>query len=1080
MHNDSSQRQQAIDPWRSFIVQAPAGSGKTELLTQRFLRLLATVKAPENIVALTFTRKAANEMRQRIQYALQQAAAEIPAASAHQQQTLSLANEALAQDKALQWNLLEQPSRLRIFTIDSLCQRLTLAMPLQEQQIPFGQLCEKPHRYYVAAAQQCLEHALEDEQFHKPLSLLLRHVDNRQEKLLTLFVELLEKRDQWMLPLHQAKVQNKASFEDGLAWIEDHVVSRLHKSLPPDDGEELRLLCTELAQLTLHVDSPSHGLCTWSNSQAMDRTIAISLASLLLTSQNSLRKSFDHHVGLKRGVCDDRDYSRIKASSTELLAHLSANPEFLQALIRVKNLPPPHYDQQQWEILQTLFLFLPLLTAHLHILFSENNMVDFTSISQQALLALGEPDEPTDLALFLDYQIQHLLIDEFQDTSIQQFDLLSRLVSGWEQGDGKSLFLVGDPMQSIYRFRSAEVGLFLRAKQHGIGAIPLTPLQLTCNFRSSPTIVDWVNHKFQNIFSAEDDIESGAVSFNPSMATHTHNPKSGIKALQYSDRLQEAEGIVQLVKNELAESPEENIAILVRSRKQLNDIIYLFREQQIPFQGVEIDRLAQLPHLRDVWSLTQALLMPANRLTWLSFLRSPWCGLSLNDLHRIAQFDKKRSVHFALTHLEQIPELSHEGFVRASFLHRILDDALASRHQNSLSQWVLSTLRQLHLDSVLNAQEQHDLEQFWILLDNYAESGMIQDIKSFKEEFEKLYSLQSTPSRLQIMTIHKSKGLEFDSVILPGLSTKAVQADSPLFRWLKLPTEHEDILLFSPMKAATDEFCPLYNYLGKIETEKAEYEVQRLLYVAATRAKKRLYLVDNREKGHNGSFRALLSQQEFAAFTSDNLQEIPNYTLPELMSLPVEFYPSLPPAQFTPNELSISLTNQHARLIGIAAHELLQWICTYHPTSFEEIPFALTEHTLTTMGLSPDSLLQVLQIVHQQIQQLWQNSIGQWIIQPHVEEHNELELLSLNNGEMVTRIIDRTFISEGLRWVIDFKTGAQKKQHYVSQLNEYANILSSQHPEPISCGLYYLESGEWLTWDYTTCSLVACDQELLT
>jgi ATP-dependent helicase/nuclease subunit A len=1066
MHDDSAERQQAIDPRLSFIVQAPAGSGKTELLTQRFLRLLATVQAPEHIIALTFTRKAANEMRQRIQHALQQAAVKTPARSPHQQQTLSYAAAVLTLDTTLGWNLLEQPSRLRILTIDSLCQRLTAAMPIQEQHIPFGQLCEKPHRYYAAAAQNCLHYLLENPQYHRALTLLLRHVDNRQDRLVSLFMDLLEKRDQWMQPLHHAKIQDKAWFEEGLTWIEAHVVSRLQRSLTLHDAEDLQKLCSEFAELTAHVDSLGSGLATWLHSENMNRSVASNLAALLLTSQNSLRKSFDHHIGLKRGVCKDTDYVRIKTASAELLAHLSENQEFLQALIRVRHLPPPTYDSLQWEILQALFLFLPLLTAHLQILFAADGMVDFTSVSQQALLALGDADEPTDLALFLDFKIQHLLIDEFQDTSIQQFELLSRLVSGWEKGDGKTLFVVGDPMQSIYRFRSAEVGLFLRAKQQGIGPVELIPLQLKCNFRSSPIIVDWVNQTFKTIFSSEDDIESGAVSFNPSIPTQASHIASGITAIQYADPTLEAEGILELVKKELVEFPEDKIAILVRSRKQLNYIIHLFRQQQIPFQGVEIDRLAHLPHLRDTWSLTQALLMPANRLAWLAFLRSPWCGLSLVDLHKIAQFDKKRSIFWALNHLDEIPELSAAGRSRAAFVYRILDNALASRHQHSLSQWILNTLRQLNLDFVLNSSEQNDLEQFWILLDNYADAGIIEDLESFKEELEKLYSQQTTPSRIQIMTIHKSKGLEFDCVILPGLSTKTAPQDSPLFRWLKLPTKHEDILLFSPMKGARDEFCPLYNYLGKIETEKADYEIQRLLYVAATRAKKRLYLIDNREKGQHGSFRSLLSHQAFTIFAENSYRQILNDTLPELKCLPLEFYPSLPASPFSANEIVFPLATQQARIIGIATHELLQWICTYHPNSFTQIPFELAEYKLKTLGLFQDSLHQAQQIVQQQIQQFWKNSIGQWIIQEHHEEHNELELLCTHNGEMVTRIIDRTFVSAGIRWIIDFKTGAQQNEHYTAQLNEYAKILWSQHSEPIRCGMYYLENGEWITWDY--------------
>ena len=123
--------------------------------------------------------------------------------------------------------------------------------------------------------------------------------------------------------------------------------------------------------------------------------------------------------------------------------------------------------------------------------------MDFTEVAQGALRALGEPEMPTDLALALDYRIRHLLIDEFQDTSISQYDLVVKLTRRMGAGDGRSVLVVGDPMQSIYRFREAEVGLFLRARAEGIGNVALQPISLSANFRSQRGIVDWVNATFR-------------------------------------------------------------------------------------------------------------------------------------------------------------------------------------------------------------------------------------------------------------------------------------------------------------------------------------------------------------------------------------------------------------------------------------------------------------------------------------------------------------------------------------------------------------------------------------------------------
>src|SRR5208282_4364485 len=102
---------------------------------------------------------------------------------------------------------------------------------------------------------------------------------------------------------------------------------------------------------------------------------------------------------------------------------------------------------------------------------------------------------------------------EFQDTSYEQFALLQALTAGWERGDGRTLFVVGDPMQSIYQFREAEVGLFLRARDHGVGAITLEPLQLRRNFRSRAALIDWVNEHFTQLFSKDDDPRLAAIRF---------------------------------------------------------------------------------------------------------------------------------------------------------------------------------------------------------------------------------------------------------------------------------------------------------------------------------------------------------------------------------------------------------------------------------------------------------------------------------------------------------------------------------------------------------------------------------------
>ncbi len=1066
---DGTQRTRATDPKASFIVQAPAGSGKTEILTQRYLRLLSSVTAPEQIIALTFTRKAASEMRERIILALQQAAAKKPANSAHQQATLDFAQGALDHDAHYEWNLLQQTNRLKIITIDSLCHSINHAIPLLDQQIGYAQITDKPERHYLNAGRQCIKFAIDHPDYQSAIKTLLLHVDNKQEQLLRLFKDLLMQRDQWLSPLFQARIQDKATFEQALEFIEHHELSRFKKSLPLELAYQLVALAKELAQVENNPESPRYILNSWQNFSETTPEIAKGLCQLILGSDQNIRKSFDHHVGLKSGSCPPAQYKKLKDESKELLLKLNDYPDFHTALLQVSQLPKPEYDLEQWEVLQALFRLLPVLVSYLHILLSENNEVDFTTISQQALAALGDADNPTDLALYLDNAIHHLLIDEFQDTSITQFELLTRLVQGWQENDGKTLFIVGDPMQSIYRFRQAEVGLFFRAKTQGIGPLMLNSLQLQCNFRSTANIVNWVNQHFAHVFPREVDIESGAVSFHPSAHVLSEQPLSAVYAVECANREQEASYLIERIRDELENDKQQSLAILVRSRSQLPAIIKLLREHQIAYQGTDITLLAHLIHLRDVWSITQALLMPANRLAWLACLRSPYCGLILSDLHAIAQFNTKISIYSNLLQIESIPNLSEDGRIRAGFFSQVMQEALSLRGQIHLSDWINNTLKKLHIEIILNQQQLGDLEQFWTLLDRYDEQGRLRNINEFLAELNNLYSQQTSSSRLQIMTIHKSKGLEFDTVFLPSLGAQSSRRDTPLLRWLKLPSEQEDIFLVSPIKGAHQEQCPLYDYLGALDEEKSQYEAQRLFYVAVTRAKKRLYLLDGSGKTSKKSFRGLLKQQEFTLYEPEHDGEESALPLPQLTQLPLSFYLSPPLSHTSPLNTMSELHLGIPRLIGVVTHRLLQWICDNHPKTVNDLPWILVEQELNKLGLDKESKDFTLSTITEQMTRLFQDPIGLWIIAPQQNEHNEYELLLEKNNNLVTRIIDRTFEDRQHLWIIDFKTGKEDgttEATYQQQLTEYANYLAQHSTLLIQCGLYYLATNHWVHWHY--------------
>ena len=154
---DARERAAALNVDKSFCVTAPAGSGKTELLTQRLLALLVTVQRPDQVLAITFTRKAAAEMLERVAKALAGAAAGAPVNSAHEQVTRDLAIQALATSQQQGWRLEDNLASLNIKTIDSLCMSLTRQMPILSRFGGQASPTEEPEQLYREAARELLD-----------------------------------------------------------------------------------------------------------------------------------------------------------------------------------------------------------------------------------------------------------------------------------------------------------------------------------------------------------------------------------------------------------------------------------------------------------------------------------------------------------------------------------------------------------------------------------------------------------------------------------------------------------------------------------------------------------------------------------------------------------------------------------------------------------------------------------------------------------------------------------------------------------------------------------------------------------
>src|SRR5699024_2677846 len=218
--------------------------------------------------------------------------------------------------------------------------------------------------------------------------------------------------------------------------------------------------------------------------------------------------------------------------------------------------------------------------------------------------------------------------------------------------------LVGDPMQSIYRFRKAEVGWFLRVKREGLGHIPLESIELTTNFRSQKALVEEVNTVFSRLFPREDNATLGAISyasstpFNPALdvAPFVFHPiwrwKSDSapgKDHVYAEMDLKVVGLARQALQRYSHA-DHPVAVLVQTRSQLNDVVGEMLRQGVACRAVELVPLQRRQPVMDVMQLVRALSHSADRIAWLSVLRSPLCGLTLDALHALFGHDHQSTV----------------------------------------------------------------------------------------------------------------------------------------------------------------------------------------------------------------------------------------------------------------------------------------------------------------------------------------------------------------------------------------------------------------------------------------------------
>ncbi len=975
--HDWREREEALTPDRSYIVQAPAGSGKTGLLVQRYLRLLSVVQRPEAIVAMTFTRKAAGEMKERVIDALAGATEDTRLLESFGRRTRELARAALENDGAHDWGLLEDPSRMQIQTIDSLCASLVRQMPIVSEAGGLGAVIEDATELYRLAARRMLQTLTESGEGNQALfRRVALHFDNDIARLESQVADMLAKRDQWL--------------------------SRpLFKSSP---------------------------------------LVA------------------DFTVLLHRAVTELKE------------------------------------------------------------VFRQHSAVDFTEVTRAAITALGGPESPSDLLYSLDYRIEHLLVDEFQDTSQAQYELLAGLTAQWSDGDGRTLFLVGDPVQSIYRFRAAEVALFLRAWQtQQLGSVRLQPLALKTNFRSTPEIISWTQTQLAPVLS-QDDPEQGAVKLRPAVAArNAGGAQPKLTAFLDDKGAEEAREIVRVIQK----CPKSaGIAILVRSRSHIVSILPALRSAGISYEAVEIDELKDQQHILDLLSLTRALLHLADRISWLACLRAPWCGLTLNDLSVLAEDEPQRTVIDLLADPDKIARLSSDGRARAVRAGEILTDAVRAVSRMPLRDVVEQTWLALGGPVILTeVNHREDANTFFEQLEAFEQGGSIRDLSLLTDRLQRLYAKPSAgENRVRVMTIHEAKGLEFDTVIIPKLGSPPKRDATELLIWTEITHPDGTVQLDIAAQPQKGEEDVDYRRVRDELKEKNRHEAKRLFYVACTRARNHLFLLGSVKRKRGGGcckatettflgmiwpnvkeeFESLARRIQLVQANLFNIDLAKPGTL--LRRLPASWHapslansvawqPGLRRATASARQITYEWVSGTGRHAGTIVHEILKRVAQQGTEEWSSARISAMGETIRSelmrLGVAESDLAAASQRVAEAVDTACGSTRGRWIFERHNEARSEWPVAGIIGDQLISGTIDRMFRDEdGKLWIIDFKTseheGAnlerflrEESRRYREQLESYATLVSRFNEGPIWLGLYFPLLDAWTEWQFVEAYVTA-------
>ena len=846
LDDDTASRRFAVDPANNVVLEASAGTGKTTVLVQRYVNLLKAGVEPSNILAITFTRKAATEMRERIVRELKGAAS-------------------LSEFDRARWIALrDRLGEISISTIDAFCLSLLREFPLEADLDPGFDLADETEvpRFVEEALDASMRIFSRLAETDPDVALVLAQLGSTRTR--AGLATLLQRRLVAVGALDRFLARGPRELEAGLVCR--RAAEGLRDALRAAPGGLDRLLATGPSQhprYQLFLREVQRLQSIERAGPAEIRALMDRVALHFLTDKGQPRKATGSIHPYNASHYPGADASRHHRDAVSVVG--AQVEQVVRAFARDLNVILARGIRRMFAIALTQYRRTLAARAAL----------DFSDVLDRALELLRRMDEFSQSRFRLESRYHHVLVDEFQDTSRAQWELVALLVQSWGQGQGlasnPSIFIVGDRKQSIYRFRDAEVAVLQDAGRHIDALRPDGGARrsIARSFRAVPELLSFVNEVCADMSTAstraEDftylagdrfpvgiaDTPAGRLALGISVAD---DPVACARAVAAEVARLLRDDVVRDKKTGVARAARPgDIAILFRSRTSHREFEQELAALAIPTYVYKGLGFFDADEIKDATALLRYLAQPRSDLRAAAFLRSSFVRLSDPALAALSP-----GLADAITGETPSVSLGDEDHRVLSFIRRQVPAWLALVDRvppaDLFEQILPEAAYAFELRGRREQQAWENLKKMRGLVRRvqnrgYATLARIADhIDSLTAGDESNAVLEALDA-VNLMTVHAAKGLEFPVVFLVNMA-RGAGGIPPSVRVIVESGDGLDSVSVAPFVSETDE----------LERQKEQHESRRLLYVAMTRARDRLYFSSALKEGELAIGRGALAE----------------------------------------------------------------------------------------------------------------------------------------------------------------------------------------------------------------------------